>query len=253
MRIDAEAAGGALASAMEQFIAVLPDGWTRREPAALGGVTMVPVPTLNGVWAYGVDAGAQPVSALLDRVSAVGVPYCLQFPAGSSSGLAGVAGRRGMSRDEDVPLMVLADADALDHSPGGGLSVRALSPEDAETHARLLAAGFQAPVEHFRQLMTPEVIAGPGVCCYVGELDGDPVTTALSITLDDSVGIFNVATLPAHQRRGYGAMVTTRAARQGLVNGARWAWLQSSRAGYGVYQRLGFRTVSTWESWVTTG
>jgi hypothetical protein len=56
MKVDAGAADGALASASEQFIVALPSGWTRRERALLGGVTMVPVPTLNGVWAYGSDA-----------------------------------------------------------------------------------------------------------------------------------------------------------------------------------------------------
>jgi N-acetylglutamate synthase len=111
---------------------------------------------------------------------------------------------------------------------------------------------LQAPVEYFRQLMTPEVMASPGVRCYVGELHGEPVTTGLGVVLDESVGIFNVATLPAHQRNGYGAMVTATAVAEGLADGAQWAWLQSSPAGHRVYERLGFRTVATWECWVTT-
>jgi predicted GNAT family acetyltransferase len=62
---------------------------------------------------------------------------------------------------------------------------------------------------------------------------------------------FNIATPPADRRRGYGAAVTARAVTDGLAAGARWSWLQSSVAGYPVYERLGFRTVESWQSWLS--
>jgi hypothetical protein len=36
----------------------------------------------------------------------------------------------------------------------------------------------------------------------------------------------------------------------GLAAGASWAWLQSSAAGYRVYEALGFETVERWRCWV---
>lgn len=53
-----------------------------------------------------------------------------------------------------------------------------------------------------------------------------------------------------HRRHGYGAAITGRAVHDGLAQGARWAWLQSSADGYGIYQKLGFRTQESWECWV---
>jgi hypothetical protein len=44
--------------------------------------------------------------------------------------------------------------------------------------------------------------------------------------------------------------MTARVIYDGLVAGAEWAWLQSSPAGYNVYERLGFRTVELWDCWV---
>jgi hypothetical protein len=44
--------------------------------------------------------------------------------------------------------------------------------------------------------------------------------------------------------------VTARAVADGLAAGAQFAWLQSSAAGYGVYERLGFTTSETWRCWV---
>jgi ribosomal protein S18 acetylase RimI-like enzyme len=86
----------------------------------------------------------------------------------------------------------------------------------------------------------------------VGEVGGEPVTTGLGFTFGGSVSIFDIATLPAHRRRGYGAAVTVQAIRDGLSSGASWAWLQSSAAGLSVYERLGFRTVESWPCWIRT-
>jgi ribosomal protein S18 acetylase RimI-like enzyme len=86
-----------------------------------------------------------------------------------------------------------------------------------------------------------------GMRCYVGEVDGRAVATGLGFTVDDHVGIFNVATSPEVRRRGYGAALTARATEDGLAAGAGWAWLQSSPSGYRVYERLGFRPVERWD------
>ena len=48
-----------------------------------------------------------------------------------------------------------------------------------------------------------------------------------------------------------GAAVT--GSRAGSAAGAAWAWLQSSPPGYGIYARLGFRTVETWDCWIAAG
>lgn len=60
-----------------------------------------------------------------------------------------------------------------------------------------------------------------------------------------------VATPPEFQGRGYGAAVTTAAMTRAHRSGATWAWLQSSPAGYPVYQRLGFRELEAWPTWIS--
>jgi GNAT superfamily N-acetyltransferase len=159
-----------------------------------------------------------------------------------------------MTRDEHaIPLMTLEDFSQLGAAQeGDGLVIREIEPAEAHLHARLAAVGFETPVEAFLQLMTPSVLAVPGVRCYLGEVGDQPVTTGLGVTLGSYVGIFNIATPPAQRRRGYGAAVTARAVADGLAAGATWAWLQSSEPGYPVYQRLGFRTAEAWSCWIST-
>jgi len=155
-----------------------------------------------------------------------------------------------MCRDVDVPLMALPRERELPRLDQGDLVIEVLDPEQAVVHAELAAAGFQAPVDAFLELMTAAVIGRPGVRTYVGKVAGEPVVTGVGVCLENHVGIFNVATLPAHRRRGYGAAITGRAVRDGLDRGARWAWLQSSPDGYSVYEKLGFTTLESWECWI---
>jgi hypothetical protein len=211
----------------------------------------VAVPFLNGVWVQKVDANLEDIADLLDQVAATGLPHCLQFRPGATARLADFARRRGMAYSEDVPLMVVQDPSQLDAAQAvSGLVIRELSPEEAPLHAQVAAASFEVPLEVFLQLTTPEVLATPGVRCYLGEANGLPVTTGLGVKLGSSVAIFNVATPQEHRRRGYGAAVTARAVADGLAAGAQWSWLQASTDGYPVYERLGFRTIESWPCWI---
>jgi ribosomal protein S18 acetylase RimI-like enzyme len=159
-----------------------------------------------------------------------------------------------MVRSAPVPLMVLDDPEALRAAQQvPGLRLRQLAPEEAPIHARVGAAGFEAPEELVVALMTPTVLRLPGTRCYLGEADAGLVTTGLGLTIGDSVAILNIATPPEHRGRGYGAAVTARAVSDGLNDGAQWSFLQSSAAGYGVYGRLGFVTVELWDCWFSVG
>ena len=212
----------------------------------------MPVPTLNGVWAYRKDAERGAVARLLELVAHAGMPHCLQYASECTGELSGLAEERGMRRDVDIPLMALTTQGELPRCDSGDLVIEVLDPKQAAVHAELAAAGFNAPVDAFLGLMTPAVMGRPGVRAYVGSVDGEPVATGVGVCLENHVGIFNVATLPSHRRRGYGAAITERAVRDGLDRGARWAWLQSSPAGYSVYEKLGFKTQESWECWIST-
>jgi len=132
-----------------------------------------------------------------------------------------------------------------------GLAVRKIEPRDARLHAEIAAAGFGEELDFFVRLLPPAVIASEGMRVYVGEVGGELVSTALGVTRDGAVGIFNVATTAAHRRRGYGAALTARVIQDGVAGGASWAWLQSTTSGYGVYEALGFRTLERWGCWVS--
>jgi GNAT superfamily N-acetyltransferase len=247
--IDADLASQALLDTWRHLLAYVSDGWTRDTGGALAAVTGVALPTLNDV-----RVSSDTVSDLLDQVGATGLPHCLQVRPIGASHLEELAAARGMVSDDDIPLMALADPRSLGAlSQVEGLMIRELQPAAAGEHANVAAAGFEAPVELFGQLMTPHILTAPGVRAYLGEVDGKPVTTGLGVTLGSHVGIFNIATPPAYRGRGYGAVVTARAVCDGLEAGATWSWLQASPAGQRIYERLGFQTLERWLCWIGAG
>jgi ribosomal protein S18 acetylase RimI-like enzyme len=252
MSIGANTAASALAATWVHFIAAIPDGWARRENGVVAGITGVAIPTLNGVWPEKIGLDRVLVSEFLDQVANSGVPYCLQLRPGAPEQLSTLAADRGMIKEEQIPLMVLEDSGRLQAAQKvAGLVIRQLSPQEAVLHATVAARGFEVPEAPFIQLMTPSVLGQPGVRCYVGEVDGEVVTTGVGVTLGPFVGIFNIATPPEHRGQGFGAAVTARAVADGFADGAQWSYLQSSLSGYNIYARLGFATVERWECWVT--
>jgi ribosomal protein S18 acetylase RimI-like enzyme len=61
----------------------------------------------------------------------------------------------------------------------------------------------------------------------------------------DALGVYNVATLPGHQRRGYGEAVMRFALNEANRDlGMERSILQSTPAGLRLYRRMGYRTVT---------
>jgi hypothetical protein len=88
---------------------------------------------------------------------------------------------------------------------------------------RVAAAGFGVAIEMMCGLFVPE-LAGSGTSYYLGRLDGEAVTTAVGFRAGNDLGIFGIATPPAHRRCGYGAAITAHAVRSGFED----------RSGHGV-------------------
>ena len=234
------------------LMALHPDAWMVTSNGVAACATGIPSPGLNGVWCSGHDPDPEEIQRLLGLLAARGVPHMLQMRPGSGSAALAVAEAEGMASDEELALMRLDDPAGLEPADQAvpELAIRRLGADEAALHAQTAAAGFGGNVDHFLRLLPPPVMSAYGLRAYVGEVEGQVVTTALGVTRGKSVGVFNVATPAEHRRRGYGAAITARTVQDGLAAGARWAWLQSSAASQRLFEGLGFETLERWRCWV---
>ena len=104
---------------------------------------------------------------------------------------------------------------------------------------------FNVPLAWFR-----EVFEGDSVwndfAAYVGYLDGEPISTAAIVIGGEAAGVYNVATMPDRRRCGYGEAVMRYALEQARQeHGLSRTILQSTPQGLALYERMGYRAVTS--------
>jgi ribosomal protein S18 acetylase RimI-like enzyme len=149
---------------------------------------------------------------------------------------------------EGEPGMVL-DLDDLNENiqPNRELSIYwAVNQERLEDWQEAFAEAFGAAKADGKAWADATLAAG-GVDApwqlYVGYLDGKPVATSILFTGAGVAGIYGVGTIPSARNQGIGSRMTLIPLQIARKAGLRQAVLFSSRLGYPVYTRLGFREV----------
>ena len=152
--------------------------------------------------------------------------------------------RLGLRHAVDLPGMV-ADRLAPAVKPLPDVTVQRVA--DEATRAAFCAIGstcFHVPINWFREVFDNYVV-WDRFAAYVGYRNEEPVSTAAIVMGGGAVGVYNVATIPDRQRRGYGEAVMRYAVAEAQRrHGVERSILQSTPAGLHLYQRMGYRTIT---------
>jgi GNAT superfamily N-acetyltransferase len=149
--------------------------------------------------------------------------------------------RHGLRFSTELPGMA-ADELLAPRAPLPALDIRRVATRATrEAFCAIGSVCFHVPIQWFR-----EVFENPNVwqrfVSFVAYAGGEPVSTASVVAGAGVLGVYNVATLPGYQRRGYGEAIMRYALAQ--FSTAR-VILQSTPAGLSLYRRMGFRKVAT--------
>jgi N-acetylglutamate synthase len=219
---------------------------------------LAPVPALCGLMISDPrhDAHiAQELAGAVDEVEATGAPCFVLVDDDLCPHVTAAAAELGLTEREAVAGMVLTPSDVRE-APATAATVRRVEDDEALRSAlEVAAAGFGVPADVIAVLYTRRLRSEPGVAYYLAEVDGEPVATGVGFNGQALVGVYSVATPPAHRRQGYGSAVVARVVADGFAAGAKLAYLQASPLGMSVYAKLGFRPVlrSCWLTRPQTG
>lgn len=139
--------------------------------------------------------------------------------------------------------------------------MRALPPihwravADMETRiafAHITSMSFEIPFNTCRAVYGSESAWAGSYRGYVGFHRSTPVCTAALVAGAGVVGIYSVGTLPGYRRRGFAeALLRGVLAEQSAQAGVERYALQSTRAGYDMYRRMGFEDVGRFAVYLT--
>src|ERR1700733_822155 len=116
-----------MTSLWRELVPPAPPGRLLRQGRAAAVITGIPAATLNTIWLERPDARAGDVGALLDELSATGLPYSLGLRPAADGALPRLAVGPGLGGGGELPLMAADPASAaVTAAEPAGLSIRRL-------------------------------------------------------------------------------------------------------------------------------
>lgn len=112
------------------------------------------------------------------------------------------------------------------------------------------ARAFGLSLDALQRVVTPMALSGPGINAFLARYDGRPASTVWTIQAGPVVGIWSMATAPEVQRRRVGRALLDQVLAHHQERGATDYYLLATEAGYPLYERIGFRSVTQPSVWV---
>lgn len=233
---------------IRKFVEHCVDGFERQFGSVRLLATGAPTEHFNNVVADSAPADPGDIEAAIAWCHDQLLPYTVVLRESVEAELQAGLARHGLKPPDDplIPVMVTTERAAVTWPDHLG---RLDGIEAYEAHLALTSTVFSIPPDLVASLVSPTVSTDPDITLIVGVEEGIPVTTALGTITNRVIGIYNVATLAEFRGRGYGATMTGTVLNEGFAKGAHAGALQSSPAGFGVYERLGFQTVDHHDRW----
>jgi ribosomal protein S18 acetylase RimI-like enzyme len=165
-------------------------------------------------------------------------------------GLDGHFAAAGLTPHGGIPSLALTRLTEVEPREIEGVEIRPVDDTNLTHHVAVVEEAFDWESDTLATVFTPRLLLDPAWRAYVAYVKGEPAATTQLVVDGAVAGLYYVGTRAAYRVKGLGEAVTRHAVRSGAALGCDVATLQASPAGYPVYQRIGFKDVAYYHTFV---
>jgi GNAT superfamily N-acetyltransferase len=178
-----------------------------------------------------------------------GRPFGIHFEVGRDPSVDDAVRARGLRRLFGRPGMVAEISEIPTEQAPEGVEVRKVTSDaDVRAFAAVDPVAFGGSPVVAERFYAARLTGEADVAAFVAYDDEGPIASAAAYLHRGATGLLGIGVVPRARRRGVGRAIAVRAAR--AFAGADLAWLHPTDMARSMYERLGFRPVSTWDVWV---
>lgn len=156
----------------------------------------------------------------------------------------------GLERAGGIPTLVLTDVAA---SALPELDIRPVTEHHTlSDHVQVVASAFAWDPALLARVFTPRLLADDRWRGFIGYAGDRPVASSQVVLGGDGLaaGVYYVGTVEPYRRSGLGEALTRRAINEAVALGYEAVSLQASPLGQPIYERMRFRQMSYYETYV---
>jgi GNAT superfamily N-acetyltransferase len=222
------------------------DGLVIRDRGIVAVLGHVPMRFFNQILVEESHAAASAIRDAVARGRERRDPFVVSLREGIDDRFAPLMAELGLVTSDDAVTSAMTLHPVRDPAPPADLEpgfeiCRVTDETGLEDHRRTVTAGFGADQSVADAMIGIGLLDRPECAVYVGYLNGQPLTAGLGWRTGRTIGVYNIATIPAARRHGFGEAVTAEVLADGKAVGCDVGALQASSMGRPIYERLGFR------------
>ena len=240
------------------YLSHLPGATYKRDEKIRLMCSQVPVSFFNGIALTRLreDECDEILQRSIGEMNATGMPWSYQVgPNCTPEDLELRLDQLGLKFSYEQPYMVRTLANWQAAPLPKGLEIREVnSAEDYKVFIKTAGPAFGLPDFVLEAFVTAQTAVGFDKKCpirnFIGEENGTAVATGTVFYGAGLAGIYTISTLPETRGKGYGGAITEACMADAVQKGVDTAFLQSSKMGYSVYQRLGFEEICRFKIYI---
>lgn len=240
------------------YINHLPGGVYKRTGALRLMCSQVPVSFFNGIAMTRLEEEEcdQALESAIAEMVATGMPWSYQVgPNCQPDDLDVRLQNQGLKYSHDIPSMARTLRNWQPGPVPTNLAIQEVN--DAETYKVFIQAAseaFSLPDSVSQAFSTAQNAIGyekdSEIRNFIALENGAAVATGSVYYSAGIAGIYTIGTLAAARGKGYGAAITEACTYHAIQKGIDTVFLQSSKMGYTVYQRLGFQEICRFKIYI---